>query len=191
MIKGCAGQVCLYMLCVCWVFCYFPNLYKPGRGPLFTCGYHMHIIVLPRQGTESWYSREISKLDLFSLIQSLFLVLDGCLSTKIDPKNWNRCPKSENLRINIFTPLSRLDFKGLAQNILLKPLHTWWGKLIYTVVTRSKSWWRVVFVAKRFQKYCVTRWSCEDWFWCCHLESVPSPSCTNANIRTWSGTILP
>ena len=67
----------------------------------------------------------ISKLDYFSLIESRFPVLQKHLSTKINPRNWNKHQKHENHRINVFTPLSGLDFKGLAQNSLLKPLHTW------------------------------------------------------------------
>ena len=36
MIQGCAGQACIYTLCVSAGYCYFPNLYIPGRDPLST-----------------------------------------------------------------------------------------------------------------------------------------------------------
>ena len=66
----------------------------------------------------------ISKLALSSLIEALYLVLDRRLSTKIDPKSEIDAQKYENVRIDVFTPLSLLGFKGLAQYSLLKPLHT-------------------------------------------------------------------
>jgi hypothetical protein len=63
MIKGCAGQGCLYTLCVCAENLGFPNLYIPGRDPLSmrypAYAPHTHTLVPPRcctiYGNSLWY----------------------------------------------------------------------------------------------------------------------------------------
>ena len=69
-----------------------------------------------------------------SFIEWQFPVLHEHLSTKIDPKNWNKHPKHQNLRISMFPPLS-LDFSHLARcSIVLLP-HTWQKNPLLTVVS--------------------------------------------------------
>jgi len=93
------------------------------------------------------YETSLSSSDIINGQLNLnFICFKWPLKWKITLEIETSTQKAENCRIGVFSPLSCLEFNGLARNSIFMLPHTWWEMPTCTVggMSNQSTWWHTM-----------------------------------------------